>query len=255
MPMYDGLVAVLGANGGTGREVVKRLVHYGVPTRAVARSTDKLTEFPGHKVETAVADVRDPVSLEQALKGVRAVINCVGTRVGFANTGKGIADFFGFGSDGADAVDNRGTVNVLQAMQRVGAEQIVIVTSMLINQPLNPFSLMMKPFGDILTMKDKAEKAVRASGLRYTIVRPGGLTNQPPFQRGIRVAPADALSSGSISRADVAEVCVQALWTETAFGKTLEIVSEDGDPVRDWKAFFALIPQDMIPTQVQAATA
>ncbi|MCS7078975.1 MAG: SDR family oxidoreductase [Chloracidobacterium sp.] len=255
MPMYDGVVAVLGANGGTGREVVKRLLHYGVATRAVARSEAKLADFAGQNVETAVADVRDPASLEKALTGVRAVVNCVGTRIGFANTGKGIAGFFGFGADGADAVDNRGTVNVLNAMKRVGAEQIVIVTSMLINQPLNPFSLMMKPFGDILRMKDKAEKAVRASGLRYTIVRPGGLTNQPPFQKGIKVAPADALSSGSISRADVAEVCVQALWTETAFGKTLEIVSDDTAPVSDWKAFFASIPEDVVVAQAQAATA
>lgn len=254
MPMYDGLVAVLGANGGTGREVVKRLAHYGVATRAVARSEDKLAAFAGQDIETAVADVRDPASLERALKGVRAVVNCVGTRVGFANTGKGIADFFGFGDDGADAVDNRGTTNVLNAMRRVGAEHIVIVTSMLINQPFNPFSLMMKPFGDILTMKDKAEKAVRASGLRYTIVRPGGLTNQPPFQKGIKVAPADALSSGSISRGDVAEVCVQALWTETAFGKTLEIISDETAPVSDWRSFFAAIPRDAAAS-AQAATA
>ncbi|MFQ3580542.1 MAG: SDR family oxidoreductase [Chloracidobacterium sp.] len=253
MPTYEGLVVVLGANGGTGREVVARLAHHGVATRAVARSERKLADIVKPGTETAVADVRDVESLENALRGARAVINCIGTRVGFANTGKGVADFFGFGEDGADAVDNRGTVNVLNAMKRVGAEHLVIVTSMLINQPLNPFSLMMKPFGDILTMKDKAEKAVRASGLRYTIVRPGGLTNQPPFQKGIKVAPADALSSGSISRADVAEVCAQALWTPAAYGKTLEIVADDTAPVSDWGAFFASVPPDAIPAQATAA--
>jgi NADP-dependent 3-hydroxy acid dehydrogenase YdfG len=254
MPTYEGIVAVLGANGGTGREAVARLQHYGIKVRAIARSEAKLKEVAGPGVETAVADVRDPAGLENALRGVRAVINCVGTRVGFANTGKGLADFFGFGEDGADAVDNRGTVNVLEAMKRVGAEHIVIVTSMLINQPLNPFSLMMKPFGDILTMKDRAEKAVRASGLRYTIVRPGGLTNQPPFQKGIKVAPADALSSGSIPRADVAEVCVQALWTDTAYGKTLEIISDDTPPVSDWRAFFASVPPDAVAVQSAVAS-
>ncbi len=255
MSTYEGLVAVLGANGGTGREVVNRLRHHGVATRAIARSEAKLAAFAERNIETAVADVRDIASLEKALAGARAVINCVGTRVGFANTGKSVADFFGFGNDGADAVDNRGTVNLLDAMKRVGADRIVIVTSMLINQPLNPFSLMMKPFGDILTMKDKAEKAVRASGLRYTIVRPGGLTNQPPFQKGIKIAPADALSSGSISRADVAEVCVQALWTATASGKTLEIVSDETAPVSDWKAFFASVPLDAAAAQAATASA
>jgi len=125
---------------------------------------------------------------------------------------------------------------------------------MLINQPLNPFSLMMLPFGNILAMKDKAEKAVRTSGLRYTIVRPGGLTNQPPLQKGIKVAPADALSSGSIPRGDVAEVCVQALWTETAYGKTLEIISDTTPPVSDWYAFFASIPPDAVAARPAMAS-
>jgi uncharacterized protein YbjT (DUF2867 family) len=235
---FSGKILVAGANGGTGRETMRRLAHHGVAARAMARSEDKLAEFKTEGFETVVADVRDRASLDQAVAGVDAVICCVGTRVGFSNSGKGFSDFFGFGADGADAVDNQGTRNLVEAMRAAGVNHLVIVTSMLINQPLNPFSLMMKPFGDILKMKDLAEKTVRESGLRYTIVRPGGLTNQPALEKGIKVAPADALSTGAISRADVAEVCVQALVAETAFNKTIEIVNDDSPVPTDWREFF-----------------
>jgi nucleoside-diphosphate-sugar epimerase len=236
-----GPVLVAGANGGVGRHVMTRLRAYGVSARAMARSSEKLAPFVAAGDDAVIADVRDPESLRRATAGAAAVVCCVGARVGFSAPGSSVRDFFGFGPDGPEAVDNLGTKNLVAAMKSESVNRLVIVTSTLIHQPLNPFNFLMKPFGDILTQKDRAERCVRESGLAYTIVRPGGLTNAPPFQRGVRIAPADALSAGEISRADVAEVCVQALWCETALNKTIEIINNGASPVTDWTSFFAVV--------------
>ncbi len=239
--MFNGKVLVAGANGGTGRQTVERLTHYKIPVRAMVRSEEKAAPFRAAGIETVIADVRFPDQLKAAVAGVNAVICATGTRVGFSASGSSLKDFFGFGDDGAEAVDLVGTQNLIDAAKAAGVSHFVLVTSMLINQPLNPFSLMMKPFGDILAVKGKGEEVLRRSGLRYTIVRPGGLTNEPFGQKGIKIAPADALTSGSISRADVAEVCVQSLWNDAALNKTFEIVNDTTPPVTEWNKSFAAV--------------
>ena len=55
-----------------------------------------------------------------------------------------------------------------------------------------------------------AEKYLRASGLDWTIVRPGGLKADPP-QGGLFVSGENTLNSGEISRDLVADVCVAAI--------------------------------------------
>ena len=63
---------------------------------------------------------------------------------------------------------------------------------------------------------------LEASGLDYTIVRPGGLTDEPP--RGL-VTLGNGLDRGEIPRADVAATLAAALLTSTTVGKTFELVS------------------------------
>ena len=92
--------------------------------------------------------------------------------------------------------------------------------------PLNLF------FG-VLFWKKRAEEALQRSGLTYTIVRPGGLLDEPRSGGGgsIKLGPADAYglpprqTPGSILRSQVAEVCVAALADESAKDKTVECVA------------------------------
>ena len=75
-----------------------------------------------------------------------------------------------------------------------------------------------------------AEKYLRASGLDYTIVRPGGLKAKPPTG-GLIVSGENTLDSGEISRDLVADVCVAALTDGKASNKVLEIIeAEEGGP-------------------------
>jgi uncharacterized protein YbjT (DUF2867 family) len=73
-------VAVVGATGHTGRFVVAELLRRGIAPVAIARNAQSLkaADFAGHNVERQAASVADAESLDRALAGARAVINCAG---------------------------------------------------------------------------------------------------------------------------------------------------------------------------------
>jgi uncharacterized protein YbjT (DUF2867 family) len=75
-------------------------------------------------------------------------------------------------------------------------------------------------FGDYLRAKAEADRALEGSGLDYTIVRPGRLTDDPPTGR---VSVGDELPRAEIPRADVAATLAAALSAENAIGKTFEL--------------------------------
>ena len=84
-------------------------------------------------------------------------------------------------------------------------------------------------FGQVLDEKLIAEKYLRASGLDFTIVRPGGLKAKPPTG-ALKVSKEDTLNSGEISRDLVADVTVAALSDATVSKKVLEIIEDEGVP-------------------------
>merc|ERR1712046_253024 len=85
----------------------------------------------------------------------------------------------------AHAVDNLGTVALVDAAKKAGVKKVVLVTSILTNarawgKENSPGFLATNVFGGVLDEKLVAEKYLRASGLDYTIVRPGGLKASAP---------------------------------------------------------------------------
>jgi NAD(P)-dependent dehydrogenase (short-subunit alcohol dehydrogenase family) len=73
-------VAIFGAGGHTGRFVVAELLRRGIAPIAIARDPASLAaaNFPEHKVMHRQASVEDIHSLDRALDGAQAVINCAG---------------------------------------------------------------------------------------------------------------------------------------------------------------------------------
>jgi uncharacterized protein YbjT (DUF2867 family) len=102
-------------------------------------------------------------------------------------------------------------------------------------------------FGDVLIWKLKGEDYLRASGLPYTIVRPGGLLNEAGGKGDIVLEQGDRKFTGStltIPREDVATITVQALRHPEAKFRTFETHRQNGPPVIDWKAKFAGLKPD-----------
>ena len=77
-------------------------------------------------------------------------------------------------------------------------------------------------FGEYLRAKAGADEALRESGLEYTIVRPGGLTDEPPTGS---VAVGERLDRGEIPRADVAAVLAVALQMRHTIDRSFDLVS------------------------------
>jgi len=112
--------------------------------------------------------------------------------------------------------------------------QVVMVSSILTNgrawgQEKSPGFVITNAFGQVLDEKLVAENYLKASGLDYTIVRPGGLKAKPP-SGSLKVSKEDSLNSGEISRDLVADVTVAALSDAAVSNKVLEIIEDEGVP-------------------------
>ena len=125
----------------------------------------------------------------------------------------------GSGAAKKETVDRQGAVKLIEAAKEYGARRYVMVSSMGANDPASGPEAM-QPY---LFAKARADEALRESGLDYTIVRPGSLTNEPGTGR---VAAAPSLGRrGQIPREDVARALVVTLETENTVGKTFELLS------------------------------
>ncbi len=77
----------------------------------------------------------------------------------------------------------------------------------------------------------------------YTVVRPGGLINKPANEFAVIFAQGDT-TTGTISREDVALICIAAIQEADARGKTFETFSSQESGVNEWPALFAGLAAD-----------
>lgn len=231
-------VFVAGSTGRTGKRVVEKLLAKGfgvvAGTTDLQRARGSLPPDPNLRLVTA--DVTEGADkLVEAVRGVDAVVCATGFRRSF--------DPFA-----PWKVDNFGTVNLVEACRKAGVTRFILVSSILVNgaamgQLLNPAYIVLNLLGLTLVAKLQAEKHIRRSGINYTIVRPGGLTDQPPTGN-IVMEPEDTLYSGSISRDQVADVAVEALLCQESSYKVVEIIARPDAPNRPLQDMFAAIKQN-----------
>jgi uncharacterized protein YbjT (DUF2867 family) len=88
-----------------------------------------------------------------------------------------------------------------------------------------------------------AERALRVSGLAWTVVRPTWLTDDSPGAHAI-TATQDPRADGMLARADLATALVAAAEQPLARGKTFALFNEPGVPPRDWASVFAGLAPD-----------
>ncbi|BDA42667.1 Uncharacterized protein At2g34460, chloroplastic [Coccomyxa sp. Obi] len=128
----------------------------------------------------------------------------------------------------AKDVDEQGVGNTAIAAKKLGLERVVLVSSALVT-PKNRFHPIRLILNNIrwglMDSKYRGENLLRESSVSYTIVRPGGLTNDPPGQRSLVVGQGDN-AAGQVARSDVARVCVAALTDSDAKNVTLELSSK-----------------------------
>jgi uncharacterized protein YbjT (DUF2867 family) len=222
-------VLVVGATGQTGRLLVGDLRTAGYQVTAFVRDADRARATLGDDVTLFVGDVKDPATIAPAMQGADAVISAIGARGAK-------------GPDRPEMIDYQGVANLASAAAEADVRHFVLLSSMGVTQEDNPLNRL---FGNVLIWKGRGEQALRDSGVPYTIVRPGGLVNEPGGQGRIQLVQGDPPGQTVIPRADVATVCIEALrYSVQSAGKTLETFRVDGEPRSDWAAAFAELVAD-----------
>ncbi|MFD4553924.1 SDR family oxidoreductase [Streptomyces sp. NPDC058469] len=230
MPTHPLTVLVVGATGSIGRLVVTEAIARGHTVRALVRDRAKGAQLLPADAELVVGDVTRPEILPEAVAGADAIVLTLGS--------------FGTGASSPETVDYAGVRNVLTALASLDGvrPRVALMTSI-------GATTRSSSYGHLLEWKRRSERLVRASGLTYTIVRPGWFDMNGPdehqmvFLQGDRRrsgAPAD----GSVARTDIARVLVAALTAPEAAGRTFELVAEQGAAPSDLGPLFAALDQD-----------
>ena len=197
----SGRLAVTGASGKTGWRVVDEALQRGLPVRAIVRPHSVLppslakAEQQGD-LEVKRLELQTAEALHHALSGCTALVIATGARPSINLAGPLQVDAFGVRAQ-------------LSACKAVGLQRVVLVSSLCAGRWRHPLNL----FGLILVWKRLGERWLETSGLDWTVVRPGGLSEDDSRsgQEGIVFSAADQQQSSSIPRRLVAQVCLDAL--------------------------------------------
>ena len=245
-------VLVTGATGRTGSIVVQKLRQQPeqFAAKGFARSEAKVKELFGTTEGFHLGDISAPDHLKAALEGCDALViltSAIPQMKAPPEPGQRPEFFYPEGGT-PEEVDYQGQVNQIDAAKAAGVKHIVLVGSMGGTNEQHPLNRMAN--GNILIWKRKAEAYLIDSGIDYTIIRAGGLQDQPGGQRELIVGkddtmlvnPPDGIPT-SIPRADVAEVVVQALRSPAARNKAFDVISKpEGTPgavvTKDFQSLF-----------------
>ena len=227
-------VLVIGATQGTGYHIVQRLLREGYGVRVLARNEAKARARFGDTVEIMVGDVTRPDTLPPAFAGVDHVILTVGVTQRPASEKLVKPTVYD------------GTLHVLAAAREAGLPGRFMYMSALgtTRWSILAFGLNLIK-GNTLRWRRRGEEEIRRSGLAYTIVHAGILTDAPAGQRGIGIGQEELAMrlKYKISREDVAEVFMRALRHPGTRNTTFDAVWTRGEPPRDWGALFSgLVP-------------
>lgn len=222
-------VLVVGATGSIGRLVVPEARKRGHAVRALVRDARKAGRLlPG--VEQAVGDLTRPETLGPAVEGVDAIVFTHGSDGG--------------GRSAAERVDYGGVRNVLAALVGRPA-RIALMTAIGVTNREGDYNRRTEAHD----WKRRGERLVRASGLPYTIVRPGWFDynkadeHRLVFLQGDRRHAGDP-SDGVVARRQIAGVLVAALTCDAALRKTFELVAEKGPAPDHLEPLFAGLDAD-----------
>jgi uncharacterized protein YbjT (DUF2867 family) len=206
----DGGVLVFGGNRDTGLEVVKTLVAKGDKVTVFVRPTSDVAELKRLGVATATGDALnlDDVKRAFATAKFRAVVSSLG------------------GKRGEPRPDYIGTKNIADAAKAAGVTRIVIVTAIGTGDSAKAVSEQtQKVLGPVYAEKVKGEDYVKASGLVFTIVRPGGLRDDPPTGNGMLTE--DVTVGGDINRSDLGQVTAGVIDDPKTFNKVYSAVDKN----------------------------
>lgn len=206
-------ILIIGATGGTGRQLVQQALELGHDVTALARDPSKLG-IAHTNLRVIKGDVLDYASLESAVRGQSVVLCALGHKSWFYPT----------------RILSQGTRNILRAMKTCNVPRLVCETSLGIGNSVGrlglPYTFFVVPLILPFYFWDKVrqEEAIAASDVDWVIVRPGLLKNSAArgsYRRGQNLG--NFIWPVRISRADVADFMLQQLTEDTYLGTAVAV--------------------------------
>ncbi len=210
-PYFNAMnILIIGATGGTGRELVQQALDQGHHVTALARDPEKM-RIKHERLTVVKGNVLDYLSIESAVKGKDAVLSALGHKQWFIPT----------------SILSEGTRNIIRAMEKQGVKRFVCETSLGVGDSWGRlglyYTLFVIPFIVFFYFRDKKrqEDFIKESALDWIIVRPGQLTNgrkSGTYRHGLDIG--SRLWTVSISRADVADFMLKQVTDNSDLRKT-----------------------------------
>ncbi|MEH1941813.1 MAG: SDR family oxidoreductase [Nostoc sp.] len=189
-------IFLAGASRGVGREIAQYLTAQQLKVKALLRTTAVATELERIGIEVVLGDALNVEDVERAMltgEPIDTVISTIG----------------GLPSE-VERPDYPGNKNLIDAAVKAGVQKFILVSSIGAgNSVVAASPQVLAVLGKVLAEKDKAEQHLIASGLTYTIIRPGGLKSEAATGNGVLTE--DPHIIGSINRADVAQLVGRSL--------------------------------------------
>ena len=192
-------ILVAGAHGAVGKKIIDLLnaSQYFTPV-AMVHKEDYLNDFKEQNVKVVLADLTG--DLTHAFENIDKVIFAAGS-----------------GGEAVIEVDQEGAKKCIDEAKKAGVHKFVMLSSLGADRPEDADDLK-----EYLKAKHNADEYLKQSGLNYSIVRPGTLTDKKGTER---ITLAVKLSEkGEISRDDVAQTLVRSLHDEAPNDVTFEII-------------------------------
>ena len=199
-------IFIAGAHGTTGQKLVKILSAKGHQVKAMIRDSSQADEMKKLGAEPVVGDLEQDKDFP--LNGIEVVYFCAGSG---AKTGP----------EKTTAVDQQGAIKLVESAYKQKVFKFIMLSSLGADDPRKgPEGLQ-----HYLKAKHEADKELKFSGLAYTILRPGALTNEPGTGK---ITAKELLDSNersrSISREDVAHTLAACLDHRHTENKVFELV-------------------------------
>ena len=201
-------IVVIGGSGRTGRLGVRQLIASGHETVATIRNPRHMAALVKAGANVMLVDLEKSGfdEIVFALKGADAVIFAAGSSEGESS-----------------ALDRKGVLRTVRAAEKAGVARYLAISSIGASTGLKlSGQWATDEMRDYYKQKRAANKLIRESALKWTIVEPGELTDGKGT--GKVTLSTEAIDVGKISRADVAAVLVAALALPATVGKTLQLV-------------------------------
>ncbi|MGZ8634221.1 MAG: SDR family oxidoreductase [Solirubrobacteraceae bacterium] len=200
-------VLIAGGHGKIAQHLLRLLAERGHHGRGLIRNPDHAADLERLGAVPVLCDLEHD-DVRPHVVGADAIVFAAGAGPGS-------------GPERKRTVDYGGAVKLIAAAEELGLRRYVIVSSMGAEDP----EAAPEPMRPYQRAKHDADEALRASGLDWTIVRPGRLTDGPGS--GLVEIASSLGRSGEIPREDVGLTVLECLLEPAPIGKTFELLKGD----------------------------